>query len=102
MVFISKQKGFHPEDIKAELRKQYGSLAVFGKKYHLTGQSISQALTKSCSARIEKLIAEALNHPPHAIWPDRWTKDGKPYFRRGEKAKAGKTRKNPSLKRNVA
>jgi Ner family transcriptional regulator len=94
---IEQKPALHPENIKAELRKQYGSLDAFGKIHRLSGQSISQAITTGCSIRVEMLIAKALRMHPHVIWPSRWTGDGKPYFRRGDKASAGAVRKSPNV-----
>ena len=67
----------HAEDIKALLRKKYGSLAAVGKQLGLQPTSISGAiLDPLCSQRLEKRLADLLGLPPQMLWPDRWTAYG--------------------------
>lgn len=75
--------GWHHEDVKAELRKRYGSMAAFAKEIGLSRQGIWSALANPlASIRTERLIAGALGVPPNAIWPTRWQVDGKPVSRK--------------------
>ncbi len=70
---------WHPEDIKALIRKRFGSLAALGSAWGMSRQSISGAiLNPNCSAKLERRIAEALNMKPQTLWPSRWQEDGKP------------------------
>ena len=70
--------GWHQENIKAELRKRFGSLRLFAQAQQVSKQAVSGALASPTrSSRVELLIASALEVPPHLLWPDRWTSDGK-------------------------
>ena len=84
-------EGWHREDIKAALRKQFGSLANLSRAWRYHPRAVSQALLgrSGRSRRIEMRIAEALGVTPHTLWPDRWTPEG---TRRPHSAIAG----NPS------
>ena len=71
--------GWHVEDIKAELRKRFGSLNLLAERWQLHRGTISAAINRPhYSNPIEKRIAEALDVAPHVIWPDRWHPDGTP------------------------
>lgn len=72
-------KGWHREDIKAALRKKYGSLASLSKEWGLASASISNTLKRAVhSVPTERRIAQALGVQPHALWPDRWSPEGSP------------------------
>lgn len=65
----------HPEDLKAELRKKFGSLRRFERQYGLPPFSAKDALRRPQEAA-EAVIAGALGRPAHHIWPSRYAKDG--------------------------
>lgn len=71
--------GWHPEDIKAALRKQFGPITDLSVSwgYHRSAISAAVAGRKRCSG-VELRIARALQQTPDALWPDRWTQDGSP------------------------
>lgn len=70
---------WHPEIIKAELRRRYGTLGRLATAWGYTRASLSRAIHHAgCSAPVELKIARALDKHPHEIWPSRWTKDGLP------------------------
>ena len=72
-------QGWHPEDIKAALRKRYGAITHLSVRWGYATSHITQAIRKSnYSRRVELRIAEALDLLPHILWPDRWSPDGKP------------------------
>ena len=74
-----KPTGWHSEDIKAALRKQFGGLAGLSESWGLHRSAITNTLRRPFnSIRIERRIAAALNMPPHELWPDRWRPDGAP------------------------
>ncbi len=74
--------GWHHEDVKAELRKRFGSLTEISRQLGVTRQSISNILSNPlASARLERKVAQALQVPPYAIWPMRWRPDGTPISR---------------------
>jgi len=69
---------WHAENIKAELRKRFGTLRNFAEKINVSPQSISGAIsTPNGSSLIELIIARELGVSAHALWPDRWTADHK-------------------------
>lgn len=72
-------KGWHPEDIKAALRKRHGTLTRLCRQWGLSSNVISIALHRdSLLWTVERRIADALEVPPHTLWPDRWHPDGTP------------------------
>lgn len=65
-------QGWHREDIKAELRKRYGTLKAFAEGYGLDESNTRAALNRPYP-KFEALIARALGTTPQAIWPERYT-----------------------------
>lgn len=65
----------HPEDLKAELRKKFGSLQRFEDEYGLPLCAAAAGIRRPHEA-VEKAIAEALDRPAHQIWPSRYAPDG--------------------------
>lgn len=66
-------QGWHPEDIKAELRKRFGSLRDLCRSWGLNDHAISNVLRDpSHSVPTEMRIALALGEKPQVLWPDRW------------------------------
>lgn len=75
-----KPSGMHVEDIKAALRKKYGSLAALsrymGKNPNLVSTTISQP---GHSVLMEREIATILGKTPYEVWGrDRFHADGSP------------------------
>jgi Ner family transcriptional regulator len=71
--------GWHQEDIKAALRKRYGSLTALSTSWGLHKATVAVALNPgSYIPTVERRIAEALDQHPHTLWPDRWTPEGTP------------------------
>lgn len=69
----------HPEDIKALLRKRFGSLTAVAALLNVRLASVSGALKSPLdSQKLEKRIAALLEMPPQSLWPDRWTAYGQP------------------------
>ncbi|NVN11642.1 helix-turn-helix domain-containing protein [Nguyenibacter vanlangensis] len=69
----------HVEDIKAELRKRYGSLASISRQLGLNPNAISAAIHRpGNSIRTERRIAELIGKTPHQVFPDRFHADGTP------------------------
>ena len=79
--------GMHAEDIKAAIRKRYGSLGALAARWEMHETIISRVLRDPlASIRTEQRIAEALNTTPRRLWPNRWSADGSPlpYSDRGQ------------------
>lgn len=76
------QRDWHQEDIKAELRKQFGSLGHLSERWGLCSSAISDTLRRpNNSMRVERRIADVLRVPLHELWPARWGTDGSPLRR---------------------
>ncbi len=72
-------QGWHPEDIKAELRKKFGPLTRLSRSWGLNRAAISNVLRcASESMVVERRIALALGIQPQKLWPERWGTDGRP------------------------
>ena len=70
---------WHREDIKAELRKRFGTMAALGIGWGYNRRAATNARsTSGHSRRIELRIADALGETPWKLWPDRWGSDGVP------------------------
>lgn len=66
---------WHPEDIKAEVRKRGITLADVARGAGLKAASLRLALTLP-RAEAESAIAAALDVHPMTIWPSRYRADG--------------------------
>ncbi|NHO33292.1 helix-turn-helix domain-containing protein [Acetobacter fallax] len=74
-----KPQGMHPEDIKAALRKRFGSMAAFSVLIGRDERAVSKTISASgYSAPVEKEIAKVLCKEPRLIWPDRYHANGTP------------------------
>ncbi|WP_131669801.1 helix-turn-helix domain-containing protein [Psychrobacter pygoscelis] len=67
---------WHPEDIKAAVRKTGVTLAELCRAAGIASNSASKALIEP-STKGEVVIAEHLNIPVQLLFPTRWTTDGK-------------------------
>jgi Ner family transcriptional regulator len=70
--------GLHAEKIKAEIRIRFGTIKGFAQRFGLSAQSVSDVLGGvRINGKVETVIADALEMNPHALWPERWTSDGR-------------------------
>lgn len=60
---MSPPRNMHREDVKAELRKRFGSVAAFERKAKIPEKSVNDVLRGRRSARVEKAINKALSTP---------------------------------------
>lgn len=61
---------WHREDIKAELRKRYGTLRALSTSWGMNGQAITHTLLRPNHHRpTARRIAQALDLSPHELWP---------------------------------
>lgn len=65
----------HPEDLKGEIRKRFGTLHTFERRHKLPSHSVSAALRRPYEL-VEKAIASALGIPPQSLWPSRYDANG--------------------------
>lgn len=68
-------KHWHPEDIKAAVRKKGTSLTELARNKGLAPGSVRNA-SRNPSRAAELVIAQFLGEPLHELWPDRWSCDG--------------------------
>lgn len=61
----------HKEDIKARLRKRFGSLVAFEAKAGRPPGSVKDVLRGRASIATEEAIAAELNEPLHRLFPNR-------------------------------
>lgn len=66
-----EHQDWHPADIIAGLRKKGTSLAALSRESGLASSTLANALTRHWP-KGERLIAEALDTRPEAIWPSRY------------------------------
>lgn len=67
---------WHPEDIKARIRRRGVGLVDLDRKAGLCRRATAHALTMP-HANAEAAIAEFLGVPAHVIWPSRYHPDGR-------------------------
>lgn len=96
---MSATGGWHPEDIKAALRKQHGSLAVLNRRWGYKWPAISLSLISDESRVVERRIAETLQVSLHELWPDRWNPDGTSRPRRRRHARPDNSGRKSAGKR---
>ncbi len=78
---MSTEKVWHPEDVKAEIRKGGETLRRLSLKARYDGSAASKALRQPWPA-VERIIADFLGLEPQEIWPDRYLPDGSPRYLR--------------------
>lgn len=72
----ASQDDWHPEDIKAALRKKGITLSLLAAKHNLKdSSSFSACLVRPMKANEER-IAAAMNMHPKDLWPSRYNSDG--------------------------
>lgn len=75
-------RDWHPEDIKAAVRKAGATLRQLADANGIDRGCMSKSLHQP-HLRGEQVIAEHLGVPPWVIWPSRYSADGQPIDRRG-------------------
>jgi len=68
---------WHPEDIKAAIRKTRITLRQLALDHGLNGTAINTALRQPWP-RVEAIVAKRLGRRPQDIWPSRYYDDGTP------------------------
>jgi Ner family transcriptional regulator len=81
-----KPLGMHVEDVKASLRKKWGSLSALSRHLGRNSNAITQALAQpGYSVPLEREIAKQIGREPHEVWPDRFHTDGTPVSFRADR-----------------
>ncbi|MCH4893398.1 transcriptional regulator [Sphingomonas sp. SFZ2018-12] len=68
---------WHPEDIKAAIRKRGMTLSALARLNGMKPPVLTASMGARVSARSERIIAECIGTPPHEIWPSRYEPNGK-------------------------
>jgi Ner family transcriptional regulator len=69
--------GWHPEDVKAAVRKKGQTLSGLAKAHRLSESYLRGTLLRA-RPRGEQIIANFLGVAPREIWPDRYDSNGTP------------------------
>lgn len=59
----------HPEDIKAEIRKKFGSISNFSREKGLHRQAVSDLLQGSSRPKAARLVADAIGKDLDIVFP---------------------------------
>jgi Ner family transcriptional regulator len=71
--------GWHPEDVKAAIRKKGVTLSELSIRHGYSDAYLRNALQRPIFDA-EQIIARFLRTPANQIWPDRYDDDGKPNY----------------------
>lgn len=69
--------GWHPEDIKAAIRKQGTTVTALAQLNGLSESALRQAMQRTVPAA-DDVIADFLALPKHALWPHRYDREDQP------------------------
>ena len=73
--------GWHPEDVKAAIRKKGVTLSELALREGFGESYLRNTLMRPLYEG-ERIIARFLRVPPQVIWPDRYDADGTPNYRK--------------------
>lgn len=62
----------HREDLKADLRKRFGSIAAFERAYGLPARSVKDVMRGKSRPAVAQAIADALNVHVRYLFPARF------------------------------
>lgn len=69
-------QNMHPEDIKAAVRKKFGSLAALARENGVSDSVVRAALIRPQPTG-NRIIANCLEQSVHDLWPEWYDRDGK-------------------------
>lgn len=98
-------RGWHGEDIRAEIRKRHGTVLAFAKKTAFTLSAICRVLNGQFIPGPARAVAEAIDRRPHVLWPQWFNPDDTPRLGRhanGSKSKAGAPRRHVQSRARAA
>jgi len=79
----ARLKGWHPEDVKAAVRKSGQTLTSLSLSHGFSDAYLRNALRRPLYEG-EQIIARFLGVDPYLIWPDRYHEDGTSKIMRGD------------------
>lgn len=68
------KQGWHKEDIKAAIRKRYGSITALAEQSGVASCYLRVALMRP-QPKAEGIIARSLGESPAELWPERYTEE---------------------------
>lgn len=71
-----KLSGWHPEDIKAAIRKLGTSLAELSRRHGFHPDSARIALRRADCPAVDRMIGDFLGVGVGELWPERYTRRG--------------------------
>ncbi len=81
--------GWHPEDVKAAIRKRGKTLSDLSRDHQFSEAYLRNALCRPLF-EAEQIIARFLGVPAQEIWPDRYNTDGEADYRPWSAARRAK------------
>ncbi len=73
------QPGWHPEDVKAAIRKSGTTVSALATLNGLSESALRQAMRRPEGVpAADDVIADFLGLPKHALWPHRYDKEDQP------------------------
>ncbi|KIP18761.1 winged helix-turn-helix DNA-binding family protein [Burkholderia sp. MSHR3999] len=69
-------EGMHRADIKALIYKKGQTMSGIARTFGISESSVRNALIRPVLSG-ELAISEFVEVPPHKLWPERWTVDGR-------------------------
>ena len=100
------QREWHPEEIRAELRKRYKTVRAFAKSVNYALSSVCDVLSGKFLPGVQAAIAATLERSKHELWPHHFNPDDTP--KRGRHAvlingnDSGKNRGRNGQSRRIA
>ena len=73
---MARREGWHPEDIKAAIRKTGITLTALSLQNGLGESTVRQAILFHHCPAGERVIIDYLKIDPHELWPERYDEDG--------------------------
>lgn len=90
-----RPKDWHPEDIKAAVRKTGTTMSALSRAAGLSVGAAKRAL-ETPWPRAEAIIASRIGRPPQDIWPSRYDLNGLPLRGRPVSVSAERSRSAPT------
>lgn len=95
---MTRTAGWHPEDIRAALRKRHGTVLAFTRTTNYTLSAVCKVINGMFFPGPAAAIASDLGLPPWTLWPEWFLPDGTPRQGRGapntKKSSAARRRRN--------
>lgn len=71
---MAASNDWHPETLKAELRKRGWTLQAIAKEVEVSHTTVSNCLRSGASEKVRVIVGQILTTDPASIWPGRYRK----------------------------